>query len=108
MKVYQIFKATGWGDDYYRYAIKTYLHKSKAEAELERLKSEVPNCDECPYMDWIAKQVQVDCPHFELEIAEYDDEDLTYTCKNTVDSYDAPSYSIEEFDVDESEDTGNE
>ena len=76
MKVYQIFKATGWGDDYYRYAIKTYLHKSKAEVE--------------------------------LETAEYDDEDLTYTCKNSVDSYDAPSYSIEEFDVDESEDTSNE
>lgn len=108
MKVYQIFRASGEYEDYHRYAIKTYLHKSKAEAELERLKSEVPNCDECPYMDWIAEQVQVDCPHFELETAEYDDEDLTYTCKNSVDSYDAPSYSIEEFDVDESEDTGNE
>lgn len=103
MKVYQIFRATGCYDDYHRYAIGTYLHKSKAESELERLRSEVPDCDECVYSEWLSKQKQVKCPHFKLRTIEDDDEEVYYDCENYVDSYDAPSYSIEEFEVNESE-----
>lgn len=103
MKVYQIFRAEGCYDDYHRYAVRTYLHRSKAESELERLRSEIPDCDECVYQEWLDTQKQVSCPCFKLETVEDEDEEVLYRCKNYVDSYDAPSYSIEEFEVDESE-----
>lgn len=103
MKVYQIFRAEGCYDDYHRYAIATYLHRSKAEVELERLRSEVPDCDECVYSEWLSKQKQVKCPHFKPEIVDVHVKEVLYRCKNYIDSYDAPSYSIEEFEVDESE-----
>lgn len=102
MKIYQIFKASGCYDDYHRYAIATYLHRSRAESELERLRSEVPDCDECVYNEWIDEQELVNCPHFKLETIEDEDEEKLYSCKNCINSYDAPSYSIEEFEVDES------
>lgn len=104
MKIYQIFKASGCYDDYYRYAIATYLHKSKAESELERLRAEAPDCDECPYSDEGQEApINTTCPHHKPRYNAYPGYAPYYTCENSLDSYDAPSYSIEEFGVDESE-----
>lgn len=106
MKVYQIFRASGEYEDYHRYAIKTYLHKSKAETELQRLIAEIPKCDKCPYGSHLqTKKIEPDCPHFKLKVweaDEYDDEEV-YDCENMLDDYDIPSFSIEEIEVDESE-----
>lgn len=104
MKIYQIIKAVGCYEDYHRYTIGTYLHKSKAEAEIKRLRAEVPDCDECPYGEnYQFQPIETQCPyHKPVAVDYYEDEDL-YSCENFTDSYDAPSYSIEEFEVDESE-----
>lgn len=105
MKVYQIFKATGCYEDYHKHVQATYLSKERAENELARLKATVPDCDECPYSEEYQFQpIETQCPHHKPVVVDYyeEDEDL-YSCENLIDSYDAPSYSIEEFDVDESE-----
>ena len=117
MKIYQIIKAVGCYEDYHKYVQATYLSKERAENELARLKASVPDCDECPYSsEYQYKPIETDCPHhkpYNFTFGEYyeeDDEDNenVYTCENCVDSYDAPSYSIEEFEVDESEESDNE
>lgn len=106
MKVYQIFKSTGWGDDYHRYSVGTYLHKSKAEAEFKRLIEEVPNCIDCIYSkEYPTEKIEVNCPHFKLRVWEPDDfnDETAYDCENMLDDYDTPSFDIEEIEVDESE-----
>lgn len=112
MTIYQIIKAVGCYEDYHEYIVGTYLRKQKAESELARLKAEVPDCDECPYSEeGQNKPIETDCPHhkpYNFTVGKYyeeDDEDNenVYICKNCIDLYDAPSYRMEEYKVDESE-----
>lgn len=104
MKIYQIIKATGCYEDYHEYIVGTYLHKQKAENELARLKAEVPDCDECPYSEEYQDQiVETDCPHHKPRLLDCENGDDLYTCENCIDSYDAPSYKMKEYEVDESE-----
>lgn len=104
MKVYQIFKATGCYEDYYKHVQATYLSKEKAELELARLKSTVRDCDDCPYSEeGQTAPIKTDCPLHNPTPRNYPGYEPYYVCTNCIDSYDAPSYSIEEFDVDESE-----
>lgn len=108
LKVYQIVRAVGCYEDYHEYIVGTYLHKQKAESELARMKAEVPDCDECPYSEeYQDKPIETDCPHHKpynyREYNNWEDDDDAYTCKNCIDPYDAPSFRIDEYEVDESE-----
>lgn len=105
MRVYQIIKCTGCYEDYYEYVEGTYLHKEKAEHELDRLKASVPYCEDCPYtIEYQTRPIITDCPHHKPEICDYYEEDGDiYACRNCIDPYDSPSYKMNEYDVDESE-----
>lgn len=112
LKVYQIEETIGEYEDTQHIIKGTYLHKQRALAELERLKQKVKEdyrCMDCPY-SWERpdKPLKVDCPTHEPI---YENAGLKkygvipeYSCENLEDSYDAPSYRLFEFDVDESED----
>lgn len=109
MKVYQIEKTTGEWEDTYHTIVGTYLSKSRAEVELERLKQKTKEeykCMDCPY-SWERsdKPLDVDCPEHKPENENEGMSDMQpdYYCENWIDSYDAPSYKLLEFDVDESE-----
>lgn len=104
MKVYQIEKIEGVWEDTWRTIVGTYLSKKKAESELAKLKADVPDCDECPYSDEGQKSpINTTCPHHKPKYNTHPGYAPYYTCKNNLDSYDTPSYSLLEFDVDESE-----
>lgn len=105
MKIYQIIKAVGCYDDYHEYVQATYLHKEKAEQELARLKTTVPDCDDCPYSEEGQETpIQTDCSlHKPIYYNDFPGYAPYYTCENCIDPYDAPSYKLLEFDVDESE-----
>lgn len=107
MTIFQIVEATGCWEDYHEYIVGTYLHKQKAESELARLKAEVPDCDECPYSEeYQDKPIETSCPHHKPKKYTknwHGDDCVSYGCKNCIDPYDAPSYRMEEYEVDESE-----
>lgn len=105
MKIYQIIKCVGCYEDYHEYVVGTYLHKEKAESELAKLKARVPDCDDCPYSEEGQKTpIKTDCllhsPEYHNDCPGYAP---YYTCENCLDSYDAPSYKMSEYEVDESE-----
>lgn len=104
LKVYQIEKTEGTWEDTWRTIVGTYLSKKKAESELAKLKAAVPDCDECPYSDE-GKETPINttCPHHKPKYYAFPGYAPYYTCENNLDSYDTPSYSLLEFDVDESE-----
>ena len=105
MKVYQIVKAVGCYEDYYEHIVGTYLHKQKAENELARLKAEVPDCDECTYSEEGQENpLETNCQFHKPKYINHNDGWAPYyECENCVDSYDAPSYRMKEYEVDESE-----
>lgn len=112
MTIFQIVEAVGCWEDYHEYIVGTYLHKQKAENELAHLKATVPDCDECPYSEEYQNEpFKTDCPHHKPKKVKYGEnrgEDIyevitVYTCKNCIDPYDAPSYRMKEYEVDESE-----
>lgn len=106
LKVYQIIKAVGCYEDYHEYIVGTYLHKQKAESELARLKAEVPDCDDCPYSEEGQESpLETNCQFHKPKYINHNDGWAPYyECENCIDPYDAPSYRMKEYEVNESED----
>ena len=101
MKVYQIIEATGCYEDYHEYVQATYLSKERAENELARLKASVPDCDDCPYSEeGQESSLETNCQFHKPKYVNHNDGwALYYECENCIDSYDAPSYKMKEYDV---------
>lgn len=97
--VYQIHEKGGEYEDRFDYVVGSYLHKEKAERELENYKK----CSNCP--------AQFGCSESEIDkirescdcLAMEDDEPFIWFCKNAVGSYDNSWYEIEAVDVDDEE-----
>ena len=101
MKIYQIIEATGCYEDYYEYVVGTYLHKQKAENELARLKASIPDCDDCPYSEEGQESpLETNCQFHKPKYINHNDGWAPYyECENCIDSYDAPSYKMKEYEV---------
>ena len=102
MKVFQIIKCVGCYEDYHEYVQATYLHKEKAERELAKLKASVPDCDECPYAEEGQEApIKTDCPLHSPKYHNFSGYKPYYNCENCIDSYDAPSYKMKEYEIDD-------
>ena len=111
-KIYQIHEKGGGCEDNFDYIVGSYLHKEKAERELEKLNEALngqymyyQKCSKCPAQFGCSEseidKIKENCDHFSTE----NDGSLVVFCKNTVYSYDeSVRYEVEEVDVDDNED----
>lgn len=111
-KIYQIHRLSGQYEDFSDYIVCSYLHKERAERELQRLKETLKDyyalckrCEGCPAQFGCsvedAESVKNICPEFS-----YNEEEtsLIVFCRNSMFMYeDNVSYKIEEIDVNEGE-----
>ena len=109
MKIYQIHDRFGEWEDYRDRILASYLHKEKAEEELEKLRENerelvrrAMDCAGCPLFDWLTleefreytKDGLLTCPHFEKAV-----DDGEVTCRNVYTHWDDHDYEIEEVEV---------
>lgn len=109
--IYQIHKKGGEYEDCFDYIVGSYLHKEKAEQELEKLNAALneqyvyyQKCSNCLAQFGCSEseidKIKESCDCFAME----DDESFIGFCKNEVCSYDRNDwYEIEEVDVDDEE-----
>lgn len=109
--IYQIHKQGGEYEDCFDYIVGSYLHKEKAERELEKLNEALngqymyyQKCSNCPAQFGCSEseidKIKENCDCFASE----DYESFIWFCKNAVDSYDkSVRYEVEEIDVDDDE-----
>lgn len=104
MIIYQIISSIANENKDNYYVQGTYLHKCKAEKVLTQLTNEVNRCLNCPYRNrYLTSPLETDCTeHTPFNVGDYGDE-YGYSCRNSIDSYDAPTYYIKEYKIDESE-----
>ena len=109
--IYQIHKQGGEYEDCFDYIVGSYLHKEKAERELEKF-NDVLNERCARYQKCSNCSAQFGCSESEIDkikescdcLATEDDESFIVFCKNAVYSYDENArYEIEEVDVDDEE-----
>lgn len=110
-KIYQIHERGGEYEEYFDNIVGSYLHKGKAERELEKLNEALnerytcyQKCLNCSAqfgcLEDEIDEIRESCDHFSTE----NDESLIVFCKNAVYSYDENArYEIEEVDVDDEE-----
>ena len=112
-KIYQIHERGGAYEDCFDHIVGSYLHKEKAERELEKF-NDALNERHARYQkcaNFSAQfgcsaseidRIREGCDHFSAE--DEDDESFIGFCKNAVCSYDRDTrYGIEEVGVDEEE-----
>ena len=110
-KIYQIHERGGAYEDCFDHIVGSYLHKEKAERELEKFNDALnernaryQKCSNCSAkfgcsVDEIDK-IRKRCDCFASE----DYESFIWFCKNAVDLYDkSVRYKVEEVDVDDDE-----
>ena len=112
-KIYQIHERGGAYEDCFDYIVGSYLHKEKAERELEKFNDALnerharyQKCSDCSaQFGCLASEIdriREGCDHFSAEYE--DDESFIWFCKNAVCSYDRNTrYDIEKVSVDEEE-----
>ena len=108
MLIYQIYEEIGDSDDWTQRPIAAYLHRQKAEKELEKLTADADEkyaeCVSCPYAKCLQDAaISTDCKyHAPIDWSEGDGEPA-YSCQNLAEKYDKPTYKIKIITVDESE-----
>ena len=112
-KIYQIHERGGAYEDYFDHIVGSYLHKEKAERELEKFNDALnerharyQKCSNCSAQFGCSAseidRIREGCDHFSAE--DEDDESFIGFCKNAVCSYDRDTrYGIEAVGVDEEE-----
>ena len=112
-KIYQIHERGGAYEDRFDHIVGSYLHKEKAERELEKFNDALnerharyQKCSNCSAQFGCSAseidRIREGCDHFSAE--DEDDESFIGFCKNAVYSYDRnTSYEIEEVSVDDEE-----
>ena len=112
-KIYQIHERGGAYEDCFDHIVGSYLHKEKAERELEKFNDTLnerharyQKCSNCSAQFGCSAseidRIREGCDHFSAE--DEDDESFIGFCKNAVCSYDRDArYGIEEVGVDEEE-----
>ena len=112
-KIYQIHERGGAYEDCFDHIVGSYLHKEKAERELEKFNDALnerharyQKCSNCSAQFGCSAseidRIRERCEHFSAE--DEDDESFIGFCKNAVCSYDRDTrYEIEEVSVDEEE-----
>ena len=112
-KIYQIHERGGAYEDFFDHIVGSYLHKEKAERELEKFNDALnerharyQKCSNCSAQFGCSAseidRIREGCDHFSAE--DEDDESFIGFCKNAVCSYDRDThYGIEEVGVDEEE-----
>ena len=112
-KIYQIHEKGGAYEDFFDHIVGSYLHKEKAERELEKFNDALnerharyQKCSNCSAQFGCSAseidRIREGCDHFSAE--DEDDESFIGFCKNAVCSYDRDTrYGIEEVGVDEEE-----
>ena len=112
-KIYQIHERDGAYEDCFDHIVGSYLHKEKAERELERF-NDALNERHARYQECANCSAQFGCSADEIDrirercdrfsAEDEDDESFIGFCKNAVYSYDRDTrYGIEEVGVDEEE-----
>ena len=111
--IYQIHEKGGAYEDFFDHIVGSYLHKEKAERELEKFNDALnerharyQKCSNCSAQFGCSAseidRIREGCDHFSAE--DEDDESFIGFCKNAVCSYDRDTrYGIEEVGVDEEE-----
>jgi hypothetical protein len=109
--IYQIHEKGGEYEYRFDNIVGSYLHKERAERELEKFKDALnercvcyQKCSNCSAqfgcLEDEIDEIRENCDHFSTE----NDESLIVFCKNAVYSYDeSVRYEIEETDVDDEE-----
>lgn len=110
MKIYQIHETGGQWEDYFDYIVGTYLHKDRAESEMQKLvdKEECRRkgrrkCRGCPInhtnsVDDSLEAMQKACSEY-CNVADIqEDSDYCY-CENEVTHWDDNDYHIKEIEV---------
>ena len=112
-KIYQIHERGGAYEDFFDHIVGSYLHKEKAERELEKFNDALnerharyQKCSNCSAQFGCSAseidRIREGCDHFSAE--DEDDESFIGFCKNAVCSYDRDTrYGIEAVGVDEEE-----
>ena len=112
-KIYQIHERGGEYEDRFDHIVGSYLHKEKAERELEKFNDALnerharyQKCSNCSAQFGCSvseiDRIRERCDRFSAE--DEDDESFIGFCKNAVFSYDRDTrYGIEEVGVDEEE-----
>ena len=112
-KIYQIHERGGEYEDRFDHIVGSYLHKGKAERELEKFNDALnerharyQKCSNCSAQFGCSAseidRIREGCDHFSAE--DEDDESFIGFCKNAVCSYDRDTrYGIEAVGVDEEE-----
>ena len=112
-KIYQIHERGGAYEDFFDHIVGSYLHKEKAERELEKFNDALnerharyQKCSNCSAQFGCSAseidRIRERCDRFSAE--DEDDESFIGFCKNAVCSYDRDTrYGIEEVGVDEEE-----
>lgn len=107
-KIYQIHRLSGQDEDFSDYIVCSYLHKEKAEIELQKLNEALKEyyalckrCEGCPARFGCSVEdtdsVKDICPEFSYN---EDEDSLIVFCRNSMFMYeDNISYKIEEIDV---------
>lgn len=106
--IYQIHKISGEYEDYLDAIIGSYLHKERAERELEKLNDELnerhsyyQKCLNCSAQFGCSAsevgKIRESCDYFETE----EEEPLVGFCKNAVYSYENTYYEMKEVEVEE-------
>ena len=110
-KIYQIHEKGGRWEDSFDYIVGSYLHKEKAERELEKF-NDALNERRVRYQKCLDCSARFGCSVDEVDkirkrcdcFASEDYESFIWFCKNAVDSYDkSVRYEVEEVDVDDDE-----
>ena len=112
-KIYQIHERGGAYEDCFDHIVGSYLHKGKAERELEKFNDALnerharyQKCSNCSAQFGCSAseidRIRERCDRFSAE--DEDDESFIGFCKNALDSYDeSVRYEVEEVDVDDDE-----
>ena len=110
-KIYQIHERGGEYEDRFDNIVGSYLHKERAERELEKFKDALnercvcyQKCSNCSAqfgcLEDEIDEIRENCDYFSTE----DDESFIVFCKNAVCSYDENArYEIEVVDVNDEE-----
>ena len=112
MKIYQIHETVGQWEDYFDYIVGTYLHKDRAESEVQKLvtkevdrQERYRKCSNCPIIDNdlqsdTLEYAQHACSNYCSNAQIYEDK-FGYDCENYEGNYDNSSFRIDEVEVEE-------
>ena len=110
MKIYQIHETSGSYEDYYDYIVGTYLHKDRAELEMQKLvnteetrQKRYEKCQNCPIGDLDLQEdtfeTMKDACNGYCNRSQIYEELYGFGCENEESYWDDKNYKIKEIKV---------